>query len=271
MALLAVSAAAVLVRLAEGAHPVTLAFWRTAIVAILLAPFARIRLGRHDLLLTAAAGLLLAAHFWTWFASLSMTSVLRSTVLVTLAPVWAGLLEWVVLRDPPHRRFWLGVAVAVPGVAVMSAGDGLGEGRLVGDGLALVGGMFTAGYYLAGRSVRQRADIATYGALVCAFAALPLLLVATPLTGAPVLDLPGAVWVVVAAMGLGPQLLGHIGFNWALRWLPASFVSGIILLEPVGATALAAGILDETPSTAALAGGALVMAGVGAIVTAPTT
>lgn len=252
-----------LVRLSGGAHPVTLAFWRTALVAALLAPFARIRLARRDLAVTAVAGLLLAAHFWTWFASLALTSVLRSTVLVTLAPVWAGLMEWLLLKDPPPRRFWLGVAVALPGVALMSAGDGLGQGRLAGDGLALLGGIFTAGYYLAGRSVRQRADIATYGALVCAFAALPLLVVAAPLTGAPLLDLPGRAWVVIAAMALGPQLLGHIGFNWALRWLPASFVSAVILLEPVGATALAAGLLNETPSLPAVAGASLVVAGVG--------
>jgi drug/metabolite transporter (DMT)-like permease len=152
----------------------------------------------------------------------------------------------------------------------MSAGDGLGEGQLVGDGLALLGGVFTACYFLAGRSVRQRADIATYGAWVCAFAAAPLLLVAAPLTGAPVIDLPPNVWIVVVVMALGPQLLGHIGFNWSLRWLPASLVSGVILLEPVCATALAVGVLGETPSGIAVAGGLLVVAGVGAIVTAPT-
>ncbi len=266
IAVVAVSAAAVLVRLADGTHPVALAFWRTAIVAALLAPFARIRLARRDLALTALAGVLLAAHFWSWFASLALTSVLRSTVLVTLAPVWAGLLEWGVLKDPPPRRFWIGVAIAVPGVAIMSAGDGLGDGRVLGDGLALLGGCLTAGYYLAGRSVRQRADIATYGAWVCGFAALALLAFAAPLTGAELLDLPAGAWVVVAALALGPQLLGHVGFNWALRWLPASFVSAIILLEPVGATALAAVVLSELPSAIAMAGAALVVTGVGTII-----
>ena len=241
--MLAVSAAAVLVRLADGVHPVTLAFWRTAIVAALLAPFARIRLAPRDVGLTALAGLLLAAHFWAWFASLALTSVLRSTVLVTLAPTWAGLLEWGVLRDPPPRRFWIGLALSVPGVAVMSAGDGLGDGRLLGDGLALLGGVFTAGYFVVGRRLRQRTDIATHGAGVCGFAALALGVIATPLTSAPLPDLPDGAWPVIAALALGPQLLGHIGFNWALRWLPASFVSGIILLEPVGAGALAAAVL----------------------------
>jgi drug/metabolite transporter (DMT)-like permease len=272
VAVVAVSAAAVLVRLAEGVHPVALAFWRTAAVAGLLAPFAGrrlLRLSLRDVGLTALAGALLAAHFWAWFASLALTSVLRSTVLVTLAPIWAGLLEWLVLRDPPGRRFWVGIAVALPGVAVMSAGEGLGEGRLAGDALALLGGLFTAGYYLAGRSVRQRADIATYGAGVCGSAALCLALVAVCLgagsLGSPLVDLPAAAWPVIAAMAFGPQLLGHIGFNWAVRWLPASLVSGIILLEPVGATILAALVLAELPSAVALVGGAFVVAGVGFI------
>ena len=149
-----------------------------------------------------------------------------------LAPAWAGLLEWALLGQPPARRFWVGLALALPGVAIMSAADSLGQGAPLGDGLAVIGGMFTAGYYVVGRSVRRRLDIATYGCLVCAFAAAPLLLLAVPITAAPLLDLPGAAWVAFAALALGPQLLGHIGFNWAIRWLPASLVSGIILLEP---------------------------------------
>jgi len=268
VALIAVSAAAVIVRLAQGAEPVTLAFWRTAIVAALLTPFVRCRPNRRELAWTALAGALLAAHFWAWFASLGLTSVMRSTVLVTLAPAWAGLLEWAVLGEAPARRFWAGLALALPGVAIMSASDSLGSGAPMGDGLALLGGMFTAGYYVVGRSVRRRLDIATYGALVCAFAAAPLLLLAAPLTDAPLLDLPRNAWLAIVALALGPQLLGHIGFNWAIRWLPASLVSGIILLEPVGATALAVGVLGEVPSPRAMTGGAVVIAGV-AVMIAP--
>jgi drug/metabolite transporter (DMT)-like permease len=59
-----------------------------------------------------------------------------------------------------------------------------------------------------------------------------------------------------------PQLLGHSSFNWALRYLPASFVAIALLGEPVGSTALAYGLLHEVPTSLKLAGAALILAGI---------
>ena len=80
VALLAISAAGVLVRGAEEAHPLVVAFWRTTMAFALLSPGIR-RVSRSDGLRIAAAGVLLALHFGSWFASLHETTVLRSTVL----------------------------------------------------------------------------------------------------------------------------------------------------------------------------------------------
>ena len=81
VALLAISSAGVLVRGAEEAHPLVVAMWRTGAAAVLLSPAIR-RVSREDGLRIALAGALLAAHFGTWFGSLHLTTVLRSTVLV---------------------------------------------------------------------------------------------------------------------------------------------------------------------------------------------
>jgi drug/metabolite transporter (DMT)-like permease len=51
---------------------------------------------------------------------------------------------------------------------------------------------------------------------------------------------PGREWLVFAGLALGPMLLGHTGFNWALRYRPAYAVSVTILAEPLGASLLAA-------------------------------
>ena len=56
---------------------------------------------------TFAAGVCLALHFWAWFASLQETSVLRSTVLVCLTPLWVGVAESVSRGALPSPR-WLG-------------------------------------------------------------------------------------------------------------------------------------------------------------------
>lgn len=267
LAILAVSAAGVLVRLAPDAHPLALAFWRTAVVAVVLAPAAR-RLPARDLRWIALAGLFLAFHFWAWFASLRMTTVLRSTVLVCLTPVWAGLGEALLLRAAPRPRYWVGVGLALLGVGGLAGAGGTAGWQ--GDLLAWVGGLLSASYLLIGRSVRPRVDIASYGAAVCGAAALTLLGLGLAL-GVDFVHAPAASWVAIAGMALGPQLIGHIGFNYAVRYVPAALVGAVILLEPVGATALAAALLGERPQPTDLLGGATILLGVAIAITGPAT
>jgi drug/metabolite transporter (DMT)-like permease len=59
-----------------------------------------------------------------------------------------------------------------------------------------------------------------------------------------------------------PQLVGHSAINWSLAYVPAALVAVAILGEPVGATALAVVVLDETPSAFEITGALLVMTGV---------
>ena len=155
-AVLGISSSAVLVRgLAAEAAPLAVAAWRTAGAATVLGTTsASARRGvatmsRRDLALTCAAGALLAAHFELWFMSLGRTSVLRSTVLVSLVPLWVGLADAALGRAAP-ARFWAGGAAAVVGVAVMAADGGATAvahaargGRLAcgGDALATGAGL----------------------------------------------------------------------------------------------------------------------------------
>ncbi len=280
LAVTAISAAAVLVRLAPEVHPIGAGFWRTMLVGLLLAPVAILRRepgtpllgplravsGRDLLLIFAAAGLL-AGHFWTWFASLHLTTVLRSTVLVCLNPIWAGIFEWLLLRRNPGGRFWLGIGVAVGGVVLMTTGgapvgDEPAQSALLGDGLALLGGLLGALYLLAGRVVRPRVDIDVYGTIMCLACALWLLPAALA-TGADLTGFSTRTWLVLVALGLGPQLLGHMGLNYAVRYLPAATVAAVTLLEPAGAAALGAAVLGEIPSGIEVLGGVIAILGVG--------
>ncbi len=266
VAVLAISSSSVLVKLAPGVHPLVIGLWRTLGVALLLAPSIR-RTSRRDGLIILLAGLCLAGHFWSWFASLRHTTVLRSTVLVALNPIWIGLLEWLVLRDPPNRKYWAGVGLAIGGVLLMGlteqqhAAAATNQDAWLGDGLALLGGIFGSLYLFAGRSARQRVGIGTYGSLVC-FAAALFLLPAALLAQAPLVGFPTSVLLVLLAIICGPQLLGHNGINYAVRFLPASVVSTAILLEPVGASCFALVVLGEMPQHQEMVGGLIVLAGV---------
>jgi drug/metabolite transporter (DMT)-like permease len=75
-------------------------------------------------------------------------------------------------------------------------------------------------------------------------------------------------WMLFAAMALGPMLLGHTSFNWALRHVRAYVVSLVVLLEPVGATVLAVLVLGsgERPTVNTVIGGLAILLGMALLV-----
>src|SRR5438270_11553069 len=93
MATVAVSFSAIFNRLAPDG-PATIVWVRMAITAVLLAPLAlrdaragALPRSASDWSVVALSGVLLAAHFLTWTASLRHTSVASSVLLVSLHPV----------------------------------------------------------------------------------------------------------------------------------------------------------------------------------------
>ncbi|MEC8194278.1 MAG: DMT family transporter [Myxococcota bacterium] len=263
----AISTAAILVRLVPDMHPIAIAFWRTAAVAVILAPTLAaprsLRPRGSMFWWSIGAGLCLAFHFWAWFASLQLTTVIRSTVLVCLTPIWAGLWSWTIFKEPPSIRFWVGIGIALVGVISMTQGstEAGSAASMEGDLLALAGGFLSGTYLTIGRGVRAKSGWGPYGAILCASCAGWLVLLAL-ISGASLAVVgSNAVWVL-AAMALGPQLIGHIGFAWLVRYVPATIIGAAILLEPVGATALGTVILDEWPSTEEVVGGIIILLGV---------
>ncbi len=275
-AIVGFSVAAPLIRISR-ADPLAIAAWRLALslpfIAAMLVPGRGWRqwrtLGRTELLLCLAAGVALALHFWAWNRSIGLTSVAASVVLVDLHPVIVAIFSGVWLAERPTLPQWAGIVAALLGAAVIAVGDAHSSGAgaaphaVMGDLLALSGAVTVAMYYLAGRRVRQRLDLWPYVALVYGVA-LVVLLFAAALTGARVWPQPTHEVAILAALAVGPMLLGHTGMNWALRYLPAFVVSVAVLGEPVGASVLAAALpwIHEVPPGATLAGGALVLAGI---------
>jgi drug/metabolite transporter (DMT)-like permease len=261
----AVSTAAVLVRLCE-APALVVAVWRLGIAAALLLPVelwrSRAVPARSDLGWCALSGLFLAAHFGTWIASLSYTSVASSVVLVSTNPIFVGLGSRWLLGERLGRRTLWGIGLGVVGTAVVGWGDfGSGPSPLKGDGLALLGALAASAYLLTGRVVRPRLSARTYSAWVYALGAL-FLLAAAAFGRLPLFPYPASTYGALVLLALVPQLLGHTAINWALAHLPATTVAVVILGEPLGATALAYAVLGEPASASTLAGGACILAGI---------
>ncbi len=132
---------------------------------------------------------------------------------------------------------------------------------MLGNVLALVGAISASGYLLVGRALRARVSLTAYIWLAYSTAAV-LLLVAATASGVAFLSLPSPAWLFMVALALGPQLIGHTTFNWALRRLTATFVAVAILGEPVGAAILAWLFFGEGFTALQLIGFVLLLAGI---------
>jgi drug/metabolite transporter (DMT)-like permease len=269
--IVAISFASIFIRFAqdEGVPSLSIAAWRLAIASVVLLPYAwatrrdeiRSLTGREWGLLLVS-GLFLGLHFATWIASLALTSVANSVVLVSMGPVFVGIGSWLFLRERPSLALGAGIVLAAAGSVIISSGDlGQGKDQLIGDLLALTGAVMVAGYFMIGRKVRAHRSLTAYVALVYG-AAMVVLVAIVLVTRQPMSGFSLEAFAWLLALGLVPQLIGHSTLNWALRHLSATFVTILTLAEPIGSGILAFVILGEAVTVSTMAGGFLVLAGI---------
>ena len=257
------------------APPQVVSAWRmifsVALIVIVLVlrktRLAEFRLPRRDWLLAMAGGVLLAFHFWSWMASLRLTTVASSIVLVNMQPIFVAALSALLLHERAKPRQWMGITIACSGAAVIGLSDatgGVATDALLGDLLALLGAVLVSGYYVIGRGLRQRLDLWVYIAIVYGIAALVLVLIVALDPRADLLGYPAADWWIFAALAAGPMMLGHTGVNYVIKYVPAYVANVAIMGEAVGATIIAWALpaLREVPSSGMLLGALLILVGI---------
>lgn len=268
LGILAVSAASVLIRLAA-APALVVGAWRLLLASLLLTPWGVRRarrewpaLTRRDVVLLCLSGVALALHFGTWIASLDYTSVASSVVLVSTNPIFVALASHYFLKERVGPLTVTAIILTLLGCAIVSYGDvSLSGEALLGDALALVGALACSAYILLGRAMRRKLSTLAYVWPCYGLAALVLLLLCA-LTRQRLGGYDGQTYLIFLLLAVGPQILGHSAFNWALAHFSAILVTLAILGEPVGATLLAWLVLGEAPSLPSLIGGPLILAGI---------
>lgn len=197
-----------------------------------------------------------------FFAGTQANGVAVGTlVALGSGPLFAGLLEWLVLRRRPSRR-WVGAtALAVVGVGLLAATPGAGTGA---SGLlsSLAAGACYAVYTVATKVllgqgwgvVRVVATVFGLGAVL----ALPLLL-----TGPTAWLTQGSGLAVALWLGVVTVALAYLLFAAGLRDLPAATAATLTLAEPVTAGLLGVLVLGEVLGPQSWIGVAIV---VGAVV-----
>ncbi|MFD9307028.1 DMT family transporter [Streptomyces sp. NPDC060048] len=282
-------AAASLIFLASDLGPLSLSFWRCAGgLAVLLAVLAvrRLRTGgirsgkarpgrdraKPSVGSLIGTGLLFTLFQSAYFAAVRETGLAVGTVVTLGAgPVLIAL----------GARYWMGerlgrggaVAVggALAGLAVLVLGSGGGEVRPLGVGWALLSAAGYGAMTLRARLLGQRGAggdplvTTVWSVAVGTVCLLPAAVVEglLPHTAEPVRTL----WLL-AYMATVPTALAYALYFSGAAEVRAATVSVIMLIEPVGAAAIAVLVLGERLTGAVVLGTVLLLAAVGALIAA---
>ena len=244
------------------------AFYRMLVPAVVLLPThflerKRTRVSHRTLWIIALGGLFFALDLALYNTSILRTSAANATLLANNTPIVVGLLSWAVFRRRPAGAFWLGLLLALSGTLVIVWAD-LGKQVQFGQGdlMSLGAAACFAVYLMVTEQVRTTTSTLTFLRLAMVASTLALLLI-NLLMGVS-LGLPhGRTLWAVLGLGLISQLGGYLALTYALGHLPATITSISLLTQGPITAVLARLLLGEPLSAAQIAGGALVLSGVG--------
>lgn len=250
----------------------SMALWRNAIgTAVMAVPvitkdprtFGRLR--RREWGWSAVAAVSLALHFVCFMVSIRMTTVAAATALVCLQAVWIVLFQ--TLRGTRYGwQVGIGILFSFFGVVVITGFDiGSGPEALIGDTLALIGGILAAAYTMSGSKARATMSTSTYTTLCYGMTSIILLGLCLSF-GIPVWGFDAHGWIGIIALALLSQVLGHSVFNHLVSSLGPLTVSTLILLEIPGAALLAAIFLGQLLPAGTVVGLLSILAGLAFVV-----
>jgi drug/metabolite transporter (DMT)-like permease len=216
---------------------------------------------REDLFRYALYGLIAAAHFGFYIASLTLTTIAHALSITYTAPIWVTLFARVLLGESFPPRKWPGVALTVIGIGILTGFEPTLDRRMIiGDLLALGGAVCFGLYSVAGRSQRESVPLFTYAATVYGVAGLwmigPAWIAYQPGT------LSGTAVLAVLGAAVFPLGIGHTLYNAALRRLHPTVVNVIATQEVTGGVLLGILLLGEIPSPGTIVGSIVALAGV---------
>ncbi len=256
--LVVLSQAAILVRFAE-ASSLAICFWRLLMAAALLAPLAArdwrrtvsrgtVRLVERDWWRLAFSGLLMFAHFYTFFRSVQETSIANSTILFSINPVTTAVGAYFMFGERVTSHLVLSCVLGFAGVAVLFGGGfAMGASGTSGDLWALLSALTFSGYLLTGKHLRLKLPNTVFAAAVY-FQTAVWACIAMVAAGVPFFGYSTTTWWMFAALAVLPTLMGHAIFSYCLNYLNVNFMSVATLVEPVLA-AVTAHYLFKEPMT----------------------
>jgi drug/metabolite transporter (DMT)-like permease len=215
----------------------------------------------RDLALFALMGLVLAAHWATFFKSIQVSTVAVGLLAYSTFPFFTAFLEPLWLRERLDNRSVLLSLVCLAGVFLIIPRLEMSNAVMKGVLWGLLSGLSFSVLTILNRKMTR-----TYSSLQTAFQQdffagiflLPLVLFSPPVLS--VRDV-----LLLAVLGIVCTAGAHTLFIDGLKGIGARAASLISALEPVYGVILAFAFLKEVPAPRTLLGGALILAAVAAV------
>lgn len=241
----------------------TFMFWRGLLLCIVLLLVAVARYRRHLPQAIRDCGpaawwcpLAFAASAWAFVIAARLTAAGNVLVMMTLAPLVAGLIGLVVFGQRIRRQTWVVIFICVAGATLMAAGE-MGQGSLLGLAVALVVPVAIAVNTTVASAQKGARTRGVDTTVILPLGCLAMLVPAVLLGG---MQMPSPSdlnrLLLLAAFLSGGYFLIQTG----ARYLPGAEVSLVMLLETVIGALLVWWWIGETPPPLAFVGGGMIVA-----------
>jgi len=212
------------------------------------------------------SGFFLSLHFLSWIQSLKLLTVAVSVLVVNSSPIWVILISFLFFQEKINSYQAIGLIVGFIGLSLISYYQSTLESQLVvpiGIALALFGAFMVAFYFIIGKRMRSQHIVPNILYLffvntICS----AFLLLYSLILGENIFSFSLADLVLFIALAIGPSLLGHGLYNYAMKHLSAQTVSLAVIGETVGASLLAWLLFSQILTPIMLLGGLLVLIGI---------
>jgi len=210
---------------------------------------------------TIYAAISMAVFQYLYFSSIRLTGVAIGTVVaIGSAPVFSGLIEWVIVKRRPTGVWLSATVLAIVGCSLLFLNQ---EGVVVnplGIASSLGAGLLFALYALVNKDVLDRVPTVPAVAVIFSLSALMLL---------PFLFLfemeglfTGRSITVVLYLGIAATSVAYILFSTGLKRIPSSSAVTLSLAEPLTAALLSVVVVGERHDVTSWVGITMLLGGI---------
>ena len=259
------------IRAADGASAIKV-FYRVFFAAIVLIAFMTTTgrmgeitgLSRRKLGQIAVQGAILTLNWFLFLTALDLTTVATAELLGYTGPVFVAALSPLVTKEPFDRRIIAPLALALGGIVVILAPQGLavaGGAQLLGALMAFASALTYATLLLRSKNILKGVSGGALMVVEYTMASVILLPFVVVLYARGQGPTSARSYAALAILGIVHTAFTGILFLGGLRRVRTDRAAILTYAEPVSAVVFAAIFLGEPLTAATIAGGAMVVAG----------